>query len=262
MADPGPALTVGVAAGALRNIKIDNMQLQHAEWAAGHEDAAARGPLPPIGLVAVASGPGIAAAFRELGAVAITPAGSGKPSPGAFLEAARRAGERHVFLLPNDKDAIMAAEQAAREAPDLISVVPARSLAAGMSAAVAFQPDGDPEENAQAMRAAIKGVRCIEVSRAGRDADIGGVAVKAGDSIALLDGVLIAGGGTLEEALLAALAKCVDEASELLTLYLGEGATHDAGERVRALIEEAYPGLAVEVVAGGQPHYPYVVGVE
>ncbi len=151
LADPGPALTAGVAAGALRNIKIDNMQIQHEEWAASHEGAAAsEGPgrqLPAIGLVAVATGPGIAAAFRELGAVPLLALDGARPSTGAFIEAARRAGEEHVFLLPNDKDAVMAAEQAAREAPEFISVLPTRSLPAGMSAAVAYVADEERADN-------------------------------------------------------------------------------------------------------------------
>jgi dihydroxyacetone kinase-like predicted kinase len=262
MADPGPALSAGIGAGSLRNVKIDNMQLQHEEWAAGHEGASAAQPVPLVGLVAAAAGPGLAATFRELGAVPLLTSDGEKPSAGAFLEAARRAGERHVFLLPNDKDAVMAAEQAAREAPDFISVIPARSIPAGMSAAVAYQPDDDLEEIAETMGAAIDHVRCIEVTVAGRDAAVGGVTVAAGKPIALLDGVLVTSGATLEDALLAALAKTVDEASELVTVYLGADAEAGAGERVLGLIREAHPGLAVEIVAGGQPYYPYVVGVE
>lgn len=262
IADPGPALSAGVMAGGLRNIKIDNMQIQHEEWATGHELAAAPSrPLPAVGLVAAAPGAGIASAFRELGALPLL-TDANKPSAGAFLDAARRAGTRHVFLLPNDKDAIMAAEQAATEAPDFISVVPTRSLPTGVSAAVAYLPEGDPEEIGRAMRAAIEDVRCIEVTWAARDADIAGVRVVQGQPIALLDGILVAKGPTVEEALLAGLARAVDQAPELITVYLGKEAPPDAGERVRALIEAAYPQVTIEIVAGGQSHYPYIVGVE
>lgn len=266
MDDPGPALTAGVAAGALRNVKIDNMQLQHEEWAAGHEGAPTSGapnkPLPAVGLVAVAAGPGIAAAFRELGAAPLLTIHGARPSTGEFIEAARRAGEQHVFLLPNDKDAVMAAEQAAREAPEFISVLPARSLPAGMSAAIAYVADDERAAMERAMRAAIEHVRSVEVTLAGRDAQIDGVGIAAGEPIALLDGVLVAAGATLEDALLAGLAEAVDDASELVTVYLGAEAGVDAGELVRAAIEAAFPQLAVEVVDGGQAHYPYVVGVE
>ncbi len=210
IADPGPALSAGVMAGGLRNIKIDNMQIQHEEWATGHELAAAPSrPLPAVGLVAAAPGAGIASAFRELGALPLL-TDANKPSAGAFLDAARRAGTRHVFLLPNDKDAIMAAEQAAAEAPDFISVVPTRSLPTGVSAAVAYLPEGDPEEIGRAMRAAIEDVRCIEVTWAARDTDIAGVRVVQGQPIALLDGILVAKGPTVEEALLAGLARAVE----------------------------------------------------
>jgi dihydroxyacetone kinase-like predicted kinase len=264
MADPGPALSAGAAAGSLRNIKIDNMQLQHEAWAAAQEAAASEGAgeLPRLGLVAVAAGPGLAAAFRELGALPLRLEGGAKPSAGAFLEAARRAGTEHVFLLPNDKDAVLAAEQAAREAPDLVSVVPARSVAAGMSAAVAYLADGEQEEIEGAMRAAMRAVRCIEVTYSARNADIGGVAVHEGEPIALVDGVLVASGASFEAALLAGLQAAVVESSELLTVYVGADAPSDAEGLVRSILDGAYPALMVEVVDGGQPYYPYIVGVE
>ncbi len=263
IADPGPALSAGVAAGGLLNIKIDNMRVQHEQWVAGHELAAqAETPLPAVALVAMARGTGIAAAFRELGAVPLLTAGSEKPSAGTFLEAARRAASRHVFLLPNDKDTIMAAEQAAAQAPGFISVIPSWSLAAGMSAAVAYLPGDGLMEIGHAMRAAIEGVRCIEVTWAARDAEIDGLAVTSGQPIALFDGSLVAKGETIEDALLAALTRAVDTASEMITVYLGADAPPGSGGRVRELIQAAYPDLAVETVAGGQPSYPYIVGVE
>jgi dihydroxyacetone kinase-like predicted kinase len=263
MADPGPAFSAGIALGGLHRIKVDNMQAQHEEWAAGHEAASESTPevLPALGLVAVATGPGIAAAFRDLGAVALSPDG-GKPSAGAFLEAARRAGEQHVFLLPNDKDAVLAAEAAATEAPEFITVVQARTVAAGLSAAVAYLPEGKPEDVARAMRAAMEDVRCVEVTHAVRSGRIEGVEVAAGDAIALLDGTLVARGDTLEDALLAGLSKAVAPSSELVTVYLGAEAPKEAAGRVLAMVEGAHPHVSVEVADGGQPHYPYVVAVE
>jgi dihydroxyacetone kinase-like predicted kinase len=232
-------------------------------WAAAQEAASeGAGELPRLGLVAVAAGPGLAAAFRELSAVPLRLEDGAKPSAGAFLEAARRAGTEHVFLLPNDKDAVLAAEQAAGEAPDLVSVVPARSVAAGISAAVAYLADGERDEIEGAMRAAMAGVRCVEVTYAARNADIGGVAVHEGEPIALVDGVLVASGASIEAALLAGLEAAVEGTSELLTVYLGADAPGDAETLVRSILEGAYPAQSVEVVDGGQPYYPYIVGVE
>ncbi len=266
MEDPGPAISLGAAAGALVSVKVENMQAQHEEWLAGGEAAApAEAPreLPPLGLVAVARGAGIASAFRDLGATRIVDAGDGtKASAGELLEAARNAGREHAFILPNDKDVLMAAETAAREAEGFITVIPARNAAAGLAAAIYYLPEGEPEGIARDMQEALEGVRCIEVSVSVRDASVDGVDVKRGDAIAFLDGRLVEAAPGPEDALLAALRQAVEDASELVTLYLGEGVTEADGERVSALIVAAHPDLEVEVLAGGQPHYPYLASVE
>ena len=216
-----------------------------------------------MGLVAVAPGAGLRAAFRELGASVVRDGtATGKPSAGELLEAARSAGRDHVFILPNDADVLMAAEQAASREPGFITVVPARSAAAGLAAAVCFVPDESPEALSGLLRDAAEAVRCVEVSRSVRDASVDGIRIAAGDAIALVDGRLTARADSLEEALLAGLAEAVDEASELVSLILGADASPDSAERLPALIEAAHPGVTVEVVRGEQPHYPYVAGIE
>ena len=259
--DPGPALSAGAAAGALEAVKVENMQAQHDRWAAGHR-AAGPADLPAIGLVAVAQGSGIAAALRELGATEVVDGGpTANPSAGELLDAARRAGNGHVFLLPNDPNVIMAAEQAAAQEPRLITVIPTRSTAAGFAAVVAFDPAGEPQAIAGRMREAFEGCHCVEVTRSVRDTTTDGVTVSEGDAIALVDGTLVARAGTLEEALLEGLGR-VAGGAELVTVYLGADAPPDAEERVTRLIGEAHSGLEVEVMDGGQPHYPYILGVE
>lgn len=273
MEDPGPAISVGAAAGALLTVKVENMQAQHQAWMGTHPpDAGAVGdrdveatlePLPPIGLVAVARGAGIARAFRDLGATRIVDAGHGtKASAGELLEAARAAGTEHVFVLPNDKDVLMAAEAAAREAPGFLTVIPARNAAAGLAAAIYYLPEGDHAAIAEDMHGALEDVRCVEVSISVRDASVDGVEVKHGDAIAFLDGRLVAACPTTEGALLAALAPVVSGAVEIVTIYLGDGVGAEDGARVSALIEAAHPSVEVEVLEGGQPHYPYLVAVE
>jgi DAK2 domain fusion protein YloV len=262
MEDPGPAISVGSASGALDSVKVENMQAQHEDWTAGHAETDPA-DLPSIGLVAVAHGPGLAAAYRDLGATQILDGGpTGKASAGELLEAARRAGRDRVFILPNDKDVLMAAGQAAAEAPELIIVIPTRSAAAGLSAAVPYLPEGDADALAEQMTEAVEGIRSVEVSVSVRDATVDGVEVAAGDAIALLDGVLTARAASVDEALMAGLAEAVSDESELVTLYLGEEASDEDGERVTVLIETAHPQLEVEIVSGGQPHYPYIAGVE
>lgn len=265
--DPGPAISIGARAGDLENVKVENMQAQHEAWLAGRGgaqlagDGAAEGVA--LGLVAIAHGAGIAGAFRDLGATAvIEPAFGSKTSPAEILQAARSAGTKHAIVLPNDKDVLMAAETAAREAEGFITVVASRNLAAGLSAAIAYRQDGDPDEVAEEMHEALAGVRCIEVSTAVRDASVDGVAVRGGQAIAFLDGRLHAAAATHDEALLAVLGGVVEDASELVTVYLGEDATPGSAERLVPLIEAAHPHVEIEVVEGGQPHYVYIVAVE
>lgn len=261
--DPGPALSVGVAFGEVHEVKVDNMQLQHEAWSAAHRDGAIPAvatPVAAISVVAVANGPGIAAAFRDVGAVPLLT--SARPSPADFLDLARSSGSRHVFLLPNDRDAIMAAEQAALEAPGLVTVIPTRSIPAGIAAAVAATPDDDPRAVEDAMRFAADGVRCVEVTFAARNATVAGVTAHAAAPIAFLDGAPAAVASTLEDALLAALQLAITPASQAISLYLGADAPRAVIEALVARLEGAFPGVTVELIEGGQPYYPFVAGVE
>lgn len=259
--DPGVGISIGAARGALAAVKVENMQAQHEEWRAGHAATDAR--LPANGLVAVARGEGIVAAFRDLGATRVLAGGeSGKASTGELIEAARASGQRHAFLLPNDKDVLMAAERAVAEDPAFITLIPTRSIAAGLAAAFAYHPDGDPLDIADAMLEAASRVRTVEVSRSIRAATVDGVEVRAGDAIALVDGRLVAALGTLEDALLAGLDDARAANAELVTVYLGADAPGDALASIGALVQGRFQDVEVQVVVGGQPHYPFLAGVE
>lgn len=258
--DPGPGLSIGAARGALAAVKVEDMQAQHEEWRAGIAASEAR--LPSIGLVAVARGAGLAAAFRELGATQVLTGGeTGKASTGELIEAARAAARDHVFLLPNDKDVLMAAQRAVAQEPGFLTLIPTRSIAAGLAAALAYQPDGDPTEIGAAMLEATAHVRSVEVSRSVRTATVDGVSIRDGDAIALVDGMLVASAATLEDALLAGLEAAGTEDAELVTLCLGDGAP-DSGTTALGHITARFPNVEVQVIAGGQPHYPYLAGVE
>ena len=261
LADPGAGISIGAACGVLASVKVENMQAQHDQWRAGVE--ATDTPLAAIGLVVVAHGAGIAAAFRDLGATRVLDGGeTGKASTGELIEAARGAAHDHVFLLPNDKDVLMAAERAVAEQPGFLTLIPTRSVAAGLAAALAYQPEGDRTEIAEAMAEAAACVRSVEVSRSVRAAVVNGVHVEDGDAIVLVDGQLIAAAPTLEDALLAGLEEAGAATAEIVTLYLGADAEPGVSARVEALIGERFPDVAVEVTAGGQPHYPYLASVE
>ncbi len=260
METPAAAVDAGARFGELQNVKVEDMQAQHDEWAAGHEDAA---EAPPVGLVAVVQGDGLRIAFRDLGATGIVDGGAtNNPSAGDVLEAALRAGTEHTFILPNDSNVVMTAQQAARQEPDRITVVPAKSVSAGLAAAVAFVPGEDLEGIAADLEEAATSVRNVEVTEAVRDTTVDGVAVEIGDSIVLVDGTLKARTETPEEALMIGLAEAIGEDGEIVTLILGADAPDDAEDSLPELIEAAHPDVEVEVVMGGQPHYPYLAGVE
>ncbi|MGE3960201.1 MAG: DAK2 domain-containing protein [Dehalococcoidia bacterium] len=260
--DPGPALSVGARAGALGGVKVENMQAQHEEWMAERGGAEEPVTAVPIGLVTIARGAGIVDAFRGLGAtIVISPAG-GKTSAGEILEAARRAGSEHAILLPNDKDIFMAAEAAASEAEGFLTVVPSANVAAGLAAAIGYRSTGDVDTIVAEMTDALDAARCVEVSTAVRDATVDGVSVRGGDAIAFIDGRLRRCGTTHEAVLLAALEDAVQDGAEIVTVYLGSDAPDDAADRIESAIAEAYPELEVEVLDGGQPHYPYIASVE
>ena len=266
--DPGPALSVGARAGALDSVKVENMQTQHEAWMAGHEpaedgDGSPSSPTTPIGLVAIASGEGIARAFRDLGAaVVLQPRDGAKTSAAEIIEAARCAGTEGAIVLPNDGDVLMAAEAAAREAAGFITVVPSRNIATGLAAAIYFTPAGNLAEIAEEMAGALSEAHAVEVATASRDASVDGVAVGSGEPIVFVDGRLCGSAPTHEDALLAGLAAVATPSSEIVTVYLGRDAAAGAATLLTPRLLAAHPALEVEVLPGGQPHYVYVAAVE
>lgn len=261
-ADPGPALSIGAAAGSLHAVKVDNMQAQHEAWLAGHAGARTPDAVPELGLVAVAQGAGLTATLRALGALVVDGGATNNPSVGALLEAAQAAGSRHVFILPNDRNVLAAAEQAASQLPGHVTVIPTRSCAAGLAAAVAYLATGDATAVAEAMTEAAAGVRTVEVTRAVRSATVDGVDVTSGACIALVDGRLTAQRDDIVAvAVEGALAASVEGAS-LITLIVGGDATAAETTALTAGLQARLPLVEIETIEGGQPHYPYVLGIE
>jgi DAK2 domain fusion protein YloV len=268
--DPGPAISAGAALGSLRSVKVDDMQAQHDEWrspgngvsAGGQAGSTASDEVPAVGLVVVARGEGVVAAFRELGATRVIEGGpTGKASAGELLEAIAASGSDHVIVLPNDKDVLLAAEQAANNASVTVTVVPSRSFVAGLAAVLAYQPDGDAGDIAERMRESMDDVRCVEVTYSVREALVEGIPLQPGDGMALVDGKLVEARENLEDALLAGLTHARTEDSSLITLYLGAEAESDS-DALQHLIERAHPDLELEVVHGGQPTIWYTLSVE
>ena len=275
--DPGPALSYAVALGTLSSVKIESMDDQNVDFAAAHSGSLPSGsvnsgdetaddtaPLPAVELAvtAVVSGAALTRLFRELGCAVALPGGQTmNPSVQQLLDAAGRSGGRTVIILPNNKNIIATAQQAAAVNPAL-RVVPSRSLPQGIAALLAYNPEHSPPDNLAAMTAALDGVASIEVTRSVRDTSIGGVAVAAGDYIALLDDALLSAHATAEAALLAGLHGAGLHSDSIVTVYLGAEAEAAAAGDCAAALEQAHPGIQVDLVDGGQPHYQYLASVE
>ena len=256
--DPGPLLSLGTAVGSLEQVKVENMDTMHQAFMALHGYVAAS---REVGVVVVAPGNGLEVVFRDLGAAVVVRGGQTmNPSAQELVEASQRSSSAHVVLLPNNPNVVLAAQQAAELAETPCTVVPSRSIPQGIAALLAFKPDMDAGANAQAMTRALDTVRSGEVTTAVRASKVGGAPVKAGQSIAFLEGELVAAAATPERALEQLLETAGLEPGALVTLYWG-GDTQDAAAAADS-VRRRWPEVEVEVVHGGQPHYHYLVSIE
>ena len=264
--DPGAALTFGVGYGDLDEVKIDNMSLQNRDWASGHRERSRPAEIRPgVSVVAVASGPGLAALFQDAGCAAIVPGGQTlNPSASEVIDAALSAGTTDVIILPNNSNVILTAAQAADAGADgiVLHVVSTRSMPQGTAAMLGFNPEVSVDENLASMGAASNAVETLEITQAVRDSTVDGQAVSEGQYMAILDDRLVALSADAETALRDGLTHSGVNEDSIITLYWGEGANADRAETLQAELEAAYPGAEVEVYPGGQPHYPYLAAIE
>ena len=241
--------------GTVSRVKIEDMTAQQQRFSATGSGANAS-----VAVLAMSRGAGFDAVFESLGA-AVSDIGSiEKPSAGQIADAANALGVPDVIVLPNHQNVLLAANQASSLARCNIHVVPTRSLPQGIAATFAFDADNPVADNVAAMTSAASTVRTIEVTTASTDSVADGVAVSAGQAIALLDGRLVAAEGTPMEALSGALRRI--GTAGLLTIYGGEDASPALLDAAAASAREALPDAEVEVLAGGQPLYIFVVSAE
>ena len=259
--DPGPAISYGVALGTVSNVKIESMDDQNVEWAAGHS-----APAPTAGaelaVVAVAAGEGLAELFMESGCGHVIQGGQTmNPSVQQIMQGVQRAGAKSTIFLPNNKNIVLTAEQVAANDPT-VHVVPTRSVPQGVAALLAYNPLSPLEENLAAMDATLSAVITIEVTQAVRDTSVDGVPVSLGDYIALLDHRLVGTAQSPEVALEEAVALAGVETDAILTIYRGADADPEAAEACAAALEFKASGVQVDLLYGGQPHYHYLASIE
>ena len=268
--EPDVIVAYAETLGSVSQLSMDNMDAQHTDFLALHRAGAAE-PVDGTAVVAVALGDGLADVLRELGCAKVVAGGQTmNPSARELLEAACGVGSKDVILLPNNKNIIPVARQAAalvEEAPETykgvrISVVESRSVPQGVAAMISYNPESKPADNLEAMDEGAKSVRTIEVTTAVRDVALDAIDVAEGQCIGLLDGDLVFAGNDPVAALIDLVDKCGPEDGSLLTLYWGEGVEEVDADAAAQQIGVAYPDLELELVRGGQPHYPYVASLE
>ena len=258
--DPGAALSLGTGVGTIEGVEIADMHRQ-TEQREQRLLSALPGGASRSGVVAVVAGEGNHRLFEALGAERVIEGGQTmNPSTADLLEAVDAVGADEVVLLPNNKNVVMAADQASRVAGKPVHVVPTESIPAGLAALVAFNAERSAEENASTMNEAAQHVATAEVTVASRDATVDGIPVRAGNYLALLDGSAVAAGPSFEEVTRAVLERLLAEPRDVLTVLTGEGAPPPNG--VLDEVAAQHPELELDVHDGGQPHYPLLLSAE
>jgi DAK2 domain fusion protein YloV len=253
--NPGDALSLATGLGEVGEIDIKNMHVQTAERTARLEREAG-----VTGAVAVCLGEGNRRLFESLGAVCVEGGETMNPSTADIVEAIQSLPESDVVVLPNSKNVVMAAEQAAQAVDKNVRVVPTDTLQAGLGALVAYDSQRSAEENVAEMEAAARAVRSGSVARASRSANLAELEVEEGEFLGLADGKPVSAGLERDVVAREVLERLLADPAEVLTILLGEDG--EGAEGLVAGIRLAHPELEVEVHEGGQPHYPLLFGVE
>lgn len=269
--DPGLAIQRALKYGALSNMKIDNMRLEHQEKINKEqqmkEQEQKKKPEMPhkeVGFIAVSVGEGMSEIFKGLGADYIIEGGQTmNPSTEDMLNAIDRVNADTIFILPNNKNIILAANQAKTMVEDKkIIVIPTKTVPQGITAIINYVPDMDPEDNAATMECEIKNVLTGQVTYAVRDTMIDDKEIKQGDYMGIGDSGILSVGHDMEEVTFNMIKAMMHDDLELISIYYGSDVSEEAAEAIKAKVEETYPDCDVELQMGGQPIYYYVISME
>jgi len=277
---PGLAFEKGLTYGSLSRMKIDNMREEHHERLiqnasnvaqtpdapaeAKEEAPAADEPRKPYGFIAVSIGEGLGEIFKGIGADYLIEGGQTmNPSTEDMLNAIDKVNADVIYILPNNKNIILAAEQAKSLVEDKkIFVVPSKTVPQGIAALINFLPDLSPEANLENMTAEMGHIRTGQITYAVRNTNIDGMEIHEGDIMGIGDSGMLAVGQDVEETVLETLKRMVDDESELISVYYGEDVTEEKAEALVKKAQEAFPNCEVELNDGGQPIYYYLLSVE
>ncbi len=271
--DPGLAIQKALKYGALSNLKIDNMRLEHQEKlfkmsekeaAQAEEAKKADEPAKEVGFIAVSVGDGVNEIFKSLGVDYIIEGGQTmNPSTADILDAVEKVNAKNIFVLPNNKNIILAANQAAELMTEKnLLVIPTKTIPQGITAVINYVPEVSVDENEETMMQEIKNVKTGQVTYAVRDTVIDDKEIKKDDFMGIGDQGILAVGTSMQNVTMDMVKEMVDEDSELISVYYGSDVEEADAESIREEIEKAYPSCDVELQYGGQPIYYYVISVE
>ena len=262
---PDQALAYALQLGELSRIKIENMKEQHNSITGLGEQSAPKKEEKPVAIVSVCAGDGLGAIFKDYNVDELVSGGqSMNPSAEDICKAVEAAPSNQVIVLPNNKNIVLAAEQANDLTEKKIFVVPTKSFPQGLAAVLAYVDGAPVEENVANMKQALSSVKSAQITKAVRDSKVVGMdfSVREGEYIGLLEGDIVSHGDTPEEAIQALLEKMVTEDDSIVTLYYGEAVSEQAAQAMAEKVEAAYADLDVETYAGKQPVYDYIISVE
>ena len=263
--DPGSALHEAINYGSFLTVKIENMRQQHTEKVMTEAEKSPKiaEAVKPLGCVAVCAGDGLADVFSNLGVDGIISGGQTmNPSTQDILEAVNKVPAETVFVLPNNKNIIMAAQQVEALTPKNVVVIPSKSVPQGITAMLNFNPDGTIEENTDALTEALSTVDTMQITYAARNSDFDGYDIHEGDYLAIYEKALFGTSRDIKVLLKALAQKVADEGREYITIYYGTDIQEKHAQKAADLFAEICPDADVNLINGGQPVYYYLISAE
>ena len=263
--DPGKALSEALTYGSFVTVKIENMRLQHTEkvMTESEKEPKIAEPEKAMGVVSVCAGAGLADVFLNLGVDQIISGGQTmNPSTQDILEAVNRVPAETVFVLPNNKNIIMAAEQVDALTPKHVVVIPSKTVPQGVTAMLGFNPEGSVEENTDALTEALGAVDTMQITYAARNSDFDGYDIHEGDYLALYGSQLFGTSRDIKVLLKSLAEKVRDEGKEYVTIYYGEDVKEKHAQKAADIFADICPNADVNLLSGGQPVYYYLISAE
>ena len=263
--DPGAALHEAINYGSFVTVKIENMRQQHTEKVMTENEKAPKiaEPVKPLGVVSVCAGAGLADVFQNLGVDGIISGGQTmNPSTQDILEAVNKVPAETVIVLPNNKNIIMAAEQVDALTPKHVVVIPSKTVPQGITAMLSFNPDGEIQENVEALTEALGTVDTMQITYAARNSDFDGYDIHEGDYLAIYEKSLFGTSRDIKVLLKALAQKVNEDGKEFITIYYGADIKEKHAQKAADLFAELCPNADVNLLNGGQPVYYYLISAE